>query len=139
MSSKQRGKVVELLQLHMRSCSLFCCLPYRFNESTGFHLTESKWELVLWKLNALACLFWAVFAVGRMIQVNLDDSVPVSVKLYMRLITPVICIPFAGLQFPAWKSGHHVVNLAIQTEKLFGSGKCVELAAARFREFKFQD
>ena len=121
--SSGRTKVVHLLQSFFESCSSTYCLPYRFNRAKVIYLTESKTELLLWKLNALACLFWAVFTVGGMIQVNMDGSIPISVQVYMRLIAPVICIPFAVVQFPTWKSGRHIVKLATQIEKLFGNGK----------------
>ena len=124
-----RTKAFQLLLSFFESCSSTYCLPYRFNKVKGIHLTESKTELLLWKLNAFVCLFWAVFVVGRMIQVNAVDSMPTSVQVYMRLIAPVLCIPFVVVQFPPWKSGHEIVNLAVQTEKLFRNGEFIKVPA----------
>ena len=125
--SSARTKAFQLLLSFFESCSSTYCLPYRFNTVKGIHLTESQRELLLWKLNAFVCLFWAVFVVGRMIQINVEDSMPTSVQVYMRLIAPVLCIPFAVVQFPTWKNGRDIVNLAVQTEKLFRNGEFIKL------------
>ena len=125
--SSARGTILHLLQYFFKSCSFSYCLPYRFNKDRGFHLTESKWALFLWKLNTFACLLWAAFTVGRMIQFNIDDSAPTSVQLYMRLIAPIPFISLMVVQVPTWKSRHDIVNLAVQIENFFVKSKSMKL------------
>ena len=121
--NSSRQETLRLLRSFFASCSSTCCLPYRFNQSRGFHLTESKWELFLWKLNSLTCFFNAAFVVSRMIQFNLDSSAPISMQLYLRLMAPIHSIAFLVVQIPTFKSCHSIVNLAAQTEKFFANGE----------------
>ena len=123
MKASTRADVVRLLEKSMKSCSSFYGLPYRYSDKRGFYLTTSKWELGLWKLNIMACLFVSVFSMSRMIQFGMDDNVPIATQVYLRLIVPVLCIPSLMIQIPTWRNGHDVVNLATQTANFFGSGK----------------
>ena len=144
MSSSSSTTAIGHLQSSFRSCSSFCCLPYRFSSARGFYITESKWALFFWKLNAVVCFLFAAFAVTRMVQLNLSSDVPTALQLYMILIAPVHCIAFLVFQVPTLLSRHDFVKLACQTEEFLSKGKHYKWviigssSKLKARNFKYQ-
>ena len=121
--SSARQTTLKLIRSYFASCSSTYGLPYRYNKHTGFHVTESKWELRLWKLNSFASALVGCFVVGRLIQYNVDSRVGIETQMYLRLMAPIHLIPLLCVQIPAWRSRHDIVNLAAQTEKFFVKSK----------------
>ena len=64
-----------------------------------------------------------MFTVCRTIQLTVEDNVPITVQVYMRLTSPVICVPLLVVQIPTWINGRDVVSLANQEVHFFGDGK----------------